>query len=146
MPVFRLSGTGNLLGIYVYGPRPGESIAVPDGILIWEVRTTPGGSRERTYGGCVLDSVGKVQYGVAPARFEQRFPKSGIPPSRLKDGIFYMVYLETTNAYDKTVLLQVKDGKASEMQIPNLCFRKTADSKWEKVLCDTGGPFPEPKP
>ena len=145
LPVFNVSGSGNLLGIYVYGPRPGETIAVPDEILVWAIRVKPDGSSEHTYGGYLLDSVGRVQYGVAPSRFEQRFPKGGVSASKLKDGIIYMVHLETTSAYDKSVLIQVREGKASEVRIPNLCFEKRADSRWEKVLCGTQSPFPEPR-
>src|SRR5208282_3177564 len=141
-PVFKLSGTGYLLGIYVYGPRPGETIAVPDEVPLWVIHNKPDGTFQGTYGGRLMDSVGTVPYGQVPSRFEQRFPLGGAQPQRLVEGIVYIVHLETTNAYEKSVFVQMKNGKASQIQVPNLCIEKRGgDAKWEKLECDTGKPF-----
>ena len=68
-PTFTLSGSGNLIQVFIYGPEP-ERIRNPSdkSNILWEIRA-------ESMSGELVEQVAQVTYGVIPNGYQQVFPE-----------------------------------------------------------------------
>jgi hypothetical protein len=95
-PTFVFSGGGWLTGLTV---RDGNDV-------VWEIKPEKSDNGARH-----VADIGVIQYGAAPASYQQVRPVSGIAPTLL-EGRTYLTMAYTTGSSFGRVVFTIQDGKA----------------------------------
>ena len=138
-PSFLFDGSGRLVFLRIYGPRPGHKIATPvdDQSLMWSIAPT-----SDSPSGALVTGM-EVAYGKAPKGYAQKFPTSGAA-APLVIGQIYVFDAETTGAPGLNGFFYVDKSGPILINVPGLCgSASTSDAK--PVKCGTNEPYVEPK-
>lgn len=106
-PTFMLSGSGNLVYLYlaeIHDNRP-PSLEDPE---IWRIRPT---------GNDKISQLPSITYGTVPNGFTQVTPTAGAPPP-LMEGKVYAFGGPAYNANGGSIWFTIKDGKSMQVRKP----------------------------
>lgn len=107
--LFVLSGSGALSFLRVYGPQQ-RSLGSDLNYVIWEIEPIEGPLE-----GKPVEQLRRIQYGVVPNGYKQKYPEQGAPPPDLEPGQTYEYWLETTDAPRAHGYFEIRDGRAVEL-------------------------------
>lgn len=118
-PTFVLSGSGNLVRLYIseaVTPNSDQHRALKP---LWVIMPSDLGSSGLE--GIPLESVGKVTYGSLPSGCRQVIPSDGQPPAELSPGKQYYFHVATVDAAHASGYFSIKDGRAVAVEIQGHC-------------------------
>ena len=105
-PTFVLSGSGDLGELRIYGPRQ-RSVGSDLDYVVWEIEAM-GGQNE----GRPVERLRRIQYGLVPEAYKQKFPEYATTAPPLEPGERYEYWFITTDAPHARGYFEVRDGKA----------------------------------
>lgn len=135
IPVFVLSGSGEVAIFTVYSPDYMTKAAEPDdeNFALWRISATSG-----YFGGAYIGQLGRITYGVVPPGYTQQRPFVGAAPPLTGDGK-YSYFVETTDAPGAGGYFEIRNSRASAASGSGPCFQ-TKNQKWINVPCPTAEP------
>jgi hypothetical protein len=128
LPIFVLSGNGNLsrFSVYVVSPvdielgRTVNSLSLDSFFsepALWQVASP------NEMGGMSLGQLGSLKYGTVPPAYKQTTPGDGSSPPALVPGRTYFFECSTTNASGARGAFQLINGRFIPAQVSLPCLR-----------------------
>jgi hypothetical protein len=113
-PSFKLYGTGEQAGFWVYGPRSTcnelETFRLGVETPLWRA-ASKSSNDDRT-----VFNLSTLTYGELPAGYKQEVPAGEPVAPALQDGKYYLLWVSVNGASNNALKFQVKGGKASPCQ------------------------------
>jgi len=126
-PEFHLEGSGALSFFAVYSPSFPERAREPNdlSLAIWLVVPKQDAKP--------VEDISPIRYGVVPEGYVQKEPGTG-NPDPLTEGNKYYFHVDTWNAPGASGYVEIRGGKAAEVEGEHVCFGGAARG-WIRVPC-----------